>query len=562
LAAQVDSVLLWLLVLQRDALRGMPYRLQTEISLQRRHDRFCGACVEFSADAPGRQSGIGDCDLGGGIAVDLGQRIFKGNVVQVDGMALRKSLVATDESSTGYYGRMFMKRMIMAAGMIALVAIISPQAPAAEIGAPGDRLEGKDFAASPLLSPENDLDLQALKLLSEPTVMDERRRGEKALRDSLPNASPSSLARFKSATEEIAFFGLLNGLNDDPTHPRITIVGRPGRMVDGKYTLAPKGLDENPDSVYRIIPVDGTSTYVLRGRVSKDRAQINEFSVLDDAWLTVGNLAREDLKIGADGSFAIVVGPQPMPDIANFIQTKPGANYMTIRDTIADWPRQRPNALTVERVAGPPAMPQSDAAQLQRAIAKVKRYFSETLKLHNLALKQPANFFPQPVIRTTFGMLVTQAYSIGRFDLKEDEALVLTLHPGTAKYMTVPVTDIWGTTGDPIHQQSSLNILQATANPDKTFTFVVSRKDPLVQNWVDTEGLSEGFIFLRWAAIEGGKDAEKSLGVESRVVPLAELSGVVPSTLKRIDAAERRREIAQRTRDYDLRWLGPEMPSQ
>ena len=57
--------------------------------------------------------------------------------------------------------------------------------------------------------------------------------------------------------------------------------------MHGTFTLAPKGIDENPDSVYRVIPMDGVSTYLIRGHVAKDRPVVNDFSVLSDAWQTV-----------------------------------------------------------------------------------------------------------------------------------------------------------------------------------------------------------------------------------------------------------------------------------
>ena len=161
----------------------------------------------------------------------------------------------------------------------------------------------------------------------------------------------------------------------------------------------------------------------------------------------------------------------------------------------------------------------------------------------------------QPEIKATDGMLITQAYSLGHFQLAKDQALLLTIHPGTARYVTVPVTNLWGTTMDPVHHVSSRNLDQVAKNPDGSFAVIVTPADPGLQNWIDTEGLSEGLIFLRWAAIAGGPDAPKP-AVESKVIPLAELSGAVPATLAKVDKAAREREVRQRAHDYDLRWAG------
>ncbi len=435
-------------------------------------------------------------------------------------------------------------------GILALVAAMAILPPHLKAAA-----EDESIASSFLLAPEDDLELKSMQLLSNPQVVRARRQGEQDLLASLPNALPETRSHFREAVDEIAFFGILNGLNDDPLHPRITVVGRPGRMVRSVKILAPKGLDENPDSIYRIIPVDGTSTYVLRGRVAANRLVVNEFSVLDDDWKTVGNLSSGMLKTDAGGGFAITVGPDPAAGRDNYIQTRPGANYMTIRDTMGDWARERPNALTVERVAGPPAGPALTRERvLEKVVAKVRRYFAETIKLHRKMLAAPANEFPQPSISSAQGMLVTQAYSIGRFELAKDQALVLTIHPGTAKYVTVPITNLWGVTMDPVHHLSSRNSCQVAANPDGSFTVVVSAVDPGLENWVDTEGLTEGFLFLRWAAMEGNPSAMAKPAVESKLVSLANLPKAAPAMLGKVDQAGRARQIVKRAADYDLRW--------
>lgn len=406
--------------------------------------------------------------------------------------------------------------------------------------------------ASKLVAPEDGLDLEAQKFLADPAVVAAREQGERDLLALIPNAAPETRAHFKQAAAEITYFAVLNGLNDDPHHPHITFVGRPGRTVHGTYTLAPKGIDENPDSVYRVIPMDGASTYVIRGRAAKDRPVVNDFSVLSDAWITAGNLPGSDLKVDADGKFTIVVGPDPANGQPNHIQTKPDANYMTIRDTLSDWAHQRPNALTVERIAGPPEGPLLNHAQkLEKVLTKVRRYFAETVKGHARILGRPANVFVQPEIKATDGMLITQAYSLGHFQLDKDQALVLTIHPGTAKYMTVPVSNLWGTTMDPVHHLSSRNLDQVKKNPNGSFTVVVAQVDPGLENWIDTEGLSEGMLFLRWAAIADSSAGAPKPAVEAKVVSSADLASL---GLGKVDKAAREREVAQRARDYDLRW--------
>ena len=59
--------------------------------------------------------------------------------------------------------------------------------------------------------------------------------------------------------------------------------------------------------------------------------------------------------------------------------------------------------------------------------------------------------------------LATQLQSTGYFQLKNNEALVLTINPGKAGYFSVPVTNDWTITNNYWDQPTSLNIAQSVA---------------------------------------------------------------------------------------------------
>ena len=75
--------------------------------------------------------------------------------------------------------------------------------------------------------------------------------------------------------------------------------------------------------------------------------------------------------------------------------------------------------------------------------------------------RQP-NVVTQPSSNASF--LSTQLQSAGYFQLKDDEALVVTIHPGDAGYFVVPITNDWTITDNYWDQQTSLNIDQAHPN--------------------------------------------------------------------------------------------------
>ena len=72
-------------------------------------------------------------------------------------------------------------------------------------------------------------------------------------------------------------------------------------------------------------------------------------------------------------------------------------------------------------------------------------------------------------------------YVGGHFQLEDDEAFVIDVNDGGARYFTVPISNVWGTTMGIMDRTGSLNKAQSEAYADGTWTYVVSNADPGVQ---------------------------------------------------------------------------------
>ncbi len=167
----------------------------------------------------------------------------------------------------------------------------------------------------------------------------------------------------------------------------------------------------------------------------------------------------------------------------------------------------------------------------------------------------PVNVLPQPgKPGDKAGFLVTQRNAIGHFRLNADEALVATINLGGAAYATVPVTNVWGVTPSYWSHQSSLNSRQANPNPDGTFTVVLSAWDPGVYNWVDTSGLDEGFVMLRWQGLPKQASAAGEPGVQSRVVKRGALETALPPGMRRVTGVERKAQLTARANGFARRF--------
>jgi hypothetical protein len=157
-------------------------------------------------------------------------------------------------------------------------------------------------------------------------------------------------------------------------------------------------------------------------------------------------------------------------------------------------------------------------------------------------LRQP-NTLSSPDRNAEF--LATQLQSAGYFQLNDNQALVVTINPGSARYFNVPITDDWTITGNYWDEPASLNNAQAVANPDGTYTLVISPTDAGVANWISTGGLNQGTISIRFQDFDATNPNTPT--VSARVVPLAEIAGGFTPD-------QRAYEIAQRQLGYYRRY--------
>lgn len=390
---------------------------------------------------------------------------------------------------------------------------------------------------------------EALAILADPrmqeTVEDRRRYW-------LEKAAPSPAMRgaFEWAYPEVVFGAIIWSLNTDAQRPAVVTITRiPHRLGDLDVPGSRWGLD-NPDSVYRVIPIDGAERYVIRGRVPDPRLTENYFTLWNAHMGTVDVLDGKSLVLDDEGRFEIFVDADEKGDRANHIRSAPEAVEFYIRDVIADWAHERPNELSIERLGGPPKTAERSFDQkLADAQAMLIRNVDNTMRWNAQATTKPANGFDFTIDRDSDGALRNQLYIMGHFDLADDEALVIDIGLGGAEYFLAPITNIWGTTNEIVHRTSSLNLTQSVRDAPDTLTYVVSRQDPGVWNWLDPCDMPEGLLTLRWAEFAEGRPGD-GFGATSRVVKLADLDTALPEGTKRVTPEERQRQQADRAPTY------------
>lgn len=402
----------------------------------------------------------------------------------------------------------------------------------------------------------------------------------------------ANLAALDNAVDEYALASAFSEQILNPMDPAVvTQVAAPhswyGLNVGGSRLLY-----DNPDTIYRFIPVNKTSEYVLTGRLLEGTPADTTFSVLEGtSGLTSSILTLDDLDVSADGSFVITVsGEAATPGQKNHLTLTSSSTLIAARNTLGDWVAEEPMELEVHRVSGPrnslfaqlggfvllgslvndnpllaalasliPPLGIAEAPLVRgtlTALLMIVRGANQEAKYMALATTDPNGQLRQPNVMTepasNAEFLANQLQSNGYFQLGNNQALVLTIDKGSAGFFNVPIYNDWTITDDYWNQQTSLNIDQAVPNPDGTYTLVVSPTDPGVANWVSTGGLNQGTISMRFQNVTDPEQDRPTVG--SAVVPIDQLGTVLPGTTVYVTEDERTAQLAARQFGYNKRY--------
>jgi hypothetical protein len=392
----------------------------------------------------------------------------------------------------------------------------------------------------------------ALGLWEHPVVAEAR---DAVRAEWLEKEQPSAVMRdcFDWAFEEVMFSATIWSSNQDPLHPKVTCITRLEHEVDGLRIPGTRWGIDNPDSIYRVIPISGDERYEIRGRVGANRMTENYFTLWDDSMGTEGLFNGHDLVTDADGSFVISVDADPAGDRPNHVQSTEKAHEFYIRDVMLDWGVDDPNWLVIVRLGSPPSRPPlTTDEQAQRTAEYMRKFadFSHGLS-KGMTMGRP-NKFHLAYSADKGGALRNQVYVGGHFQLEDDEAFVIDVNDGGARYFTVPISNVWGTTMGIRDRTGSLNKAQSEPNADGTWTYVLANTDPGVHNWVDACGLSHGILTLRMAEFPDQRPTD-GLAASGRVVKLKDLEAELPAGTREVTADERAVQLAERAVAYDRR---------
>jgi hypothetical protein len=319
-------------------------------------------------------------------------------------------------------------------------------------------------------------------------------------------------------------------------------------LLSGTGPFTKMGLD-NPDTLYFGCRVQAEHDYLVtgkRGTTTDLSFQLLGGEYTDDN-VPVSEAAFDDreLDIGSDGSF-------------EWRFRAKGPSQLVIREVYNDWSQQRGTvAISRSDTAGtaPPELTREIVAKRYAAAAKqlVNRVKTWLAFPQWFYLNLPVNTMVAP--RLTPGGLSTQYSSAGHFELRPDQALVITLPVSDAPYLGFQLGSMWYISLDYINHQTSLNAAQAQADPDGKIRIVVADQNPGVTNWVETLGHRRGFLQFRWQRVS--RQLTEADGPAVELVDLTSVPAALPYFAhNKISDDGWRSRIAQRQNQIANRMLG------
>ncbi len=281
---------------------------------------------------------------------------------------------------------------------------------------------------------------------------------------------------------------------------------------------------DNADAYYCFAPIDPRRTYRVRGR--KGDACYLSLCVYggprDGRWSNriVSALNDRQMVALADGTFEVVLSAKESP--GNWLRLDEDAVCLITRDYLVDPKRGRKAAWEIAALdPAPPPSPLSDG-ELAARLRATANFIRDLLNVTPLALGAlEANVLQEPyrVPEVTYGWAAPDAaYALGRYELADDEALVIEGHSPACAFWNLCLWNPYLQTYDYRYEQVTINGGQVVHEPDGSWRLVVAARDPGMPNWLSTAGHGSGVLWFRWFLPEA-----LPARPQTRVVSLADL---------------------------------------
>ncbi len=267
---------------------------------------------------------------------------------------------------------------------------------------------------------------------------------------------------------------------------------------------------------------------------------------------TVSSLESTDMVIKDDGTFELILSPDPHP--CNWIPLEPDATTLVVRQSFDDWDNEQKAELRIVQVGkeGESQLSlQSD--QMAERLDKAAEWTVSQMEFWtdfalNLNKGVEANTLRNPPQSWEGIGASSSLFSGGWFDLSDDEALIIEVSQVEATFWIAELSNFWFESLDYATRLTCYTGHQAYLDSDGIYRFVIAHQDPGVPNWLDTAGHQEGNWAFRWTLADWAPTPEVKL------VRFDDIWDEFPEDTPLIEEQFRKEQIAKRQAHLDYRY--------
>jgi hypothetical protein len=307
--------------------------------------------------------------------------------------------------------------------------------------------------------------------------------------------------------------GALTFVHADPAAPAFV----PWTTPDRRWS------DNGADAAYWMAPVDGNHRYRIQG------------TRLEECYLSftvyAGTPGHPERVVSNVNHRALGAGNHAVYDLV--VEPPADACYVIARQYFLDPAHDVPATMRIDVVDGPPPTVPTDeqiAARWRAAAGFVEAMTRPPARGLPAFAAAEVNTIGPPTGWTAEegGGRGTpdQTYALGRFRLREGEALVMDVAVPPCTYASAVLWNRFGQSIDVRRHRSTINHRQMVVADGRTARIVVAHEDPGAPNWLDTGGRAEGTVFWRFLLAEAPPEP-----IDAQVVPVAMLAGLAAAGL-------------------------------
>ncbi len=271
---------------------------------------------------------------------------------------------------------------------------------------------------------------------------------------------------------------------------------------------------DNPDNYYFNAQISGKYCYRLRGK--RNSVNYIGFFTQNGNYGTTGGMSpcgileHTELQLEEDGSFEIILSPQPSGK--NWLKTEPSTSMLMVRQTFLDRFAETPAEVVIENLDGRTAPDPVTPAMVDEGLKTASMFVAGASFLFARwanGFQKHTNRLPlfDPDVSNAAGGDANIIYYHSHWKLSDHESLVITVMPPDCDSWNFQLNNYWMESLDYRYFTICINKASAIYEADGSVRVVVAHTDPGVPNWINTCGHREGTMLWRWYRLKPGEAA-------------------------------------------------------